>query len=177
MMQAPLALPCDQDGFGGCVETMVDIKSLDVARGIVKDDTRFMPPTADPHLHALSKPSDLDLDDAITIARNAMFLMSGERHAVLRQVVAGQLGGNRLNIWRPQIDAAVEELLSLCAPPRYICWMARDRMAVDGNPQPGLPTWLAPLHRGGAFTAYVEIGELETFSTLPRHRLASATAV
>lgn len=116
MVQALLAMPCERDGQSTSVSArMVDIKSLEAARSVINCDADFMPPAMETHLKALSERAGLDLDPAITIARNAMFFMSGERHAVLRRVVAGHLGNNRLDRWQPRIDAAIDAGLAQLA--------------------------------------------------------------
>ncbi|MBN8294609.1 cytochrome P450 [Rhodobacter sp. NTK016B] len=116
MMHALLALPCERDGQSVQVTArLVDIKSLEAARNVVNRDADFMPPAMETHLKALGERVDLDLDPAITIARNAMFFMSGERHAVLRRVVAGHLGNNRLDRWQPRIETAIDAGLAQLA--------------------------------------------------------------
>ncbi|MGC2857105.1 cytochrome P450 [Novispirillum sp. DQ9] len=115
MLQVPLSLPCERDGRTVRLSArMVEVKSLDAARAIVNDDT-FMPPAMEAHLGALAAHSGMDLGPALRIARNAMFFMSGERHAVLRRAVAEHLGGNRLEAWQPRFDAAVEDGLARLA--------------------------------------------------------------
>lgn len=109
MLQVPLSLPCERDGRSlRASARMVEIKSLDAARAIVNDDETFMPPAMEAHLAALADHAGLDLGPALRIARNAMFFMSGDRHAVLRRAVADHLGSNRLGAWQDRFDAAVE---------------------------------------------------------------------
>jgi cytochrome P450 len=120
LVQYPTSLPCELDGRNTrSTARLVEVKEAEPARQIVNDDTLWSPPLMEPHLRALQEKSGKDLSQAIRIARNAMFFMSGPRHAEARRAVADCLGGNRLVRWQPLIDACVETSLGgLAAAPQ-----------------------------------------------------------
>lgn len=112
MLQTPSSLPCDLgDGSRRVSSRMCDIREMSSARAIVNDNHNFSPPRMEEHLNALARGSGRDLSTAISVARNAMFFMDGERHLELRRAVADRLGGNRLRVWEPFIDGAVAQVL------------------------------------------------------------------
>lgn len=112
MLQAPQKLPCDLGGGSRRVSSrMCDIREREVARELVNDNRNFSPPRMEEHLCALARGSSRDLSTAISVARNAMFFMDGERHLDLRRAVADRLGGNRLGAWEPVIGAAINRAL------------------------------------------------------------------
>lgn len=112
MMQAPVALPCDLGGGNHRASSrMCDIREMQTARDIVCDNANFSPPRMAEHLTVLARQSGRDLTTAISIARNAMFFMDGERHLALRSAIADRLGGNRLGVWEPVIDSAIAQAL------------------------------------------------------------------
>lgn len=112
MVQFPVTMPCDTTGQSRRLSArLAEVKDLPSARAIVSDNYRFMPPAMEPHLRALAARSGTDLSPAILIARNAMFFMSGKRHADVRKVVAGCLGGNRLPVWQGLVDTQVQRAL------------------------------------------------------------------
>lgn len=111
MTQAPILLPCQLDGQSQRLTSrLVEIRDFDTARGLV-NDANFSPPQMEPHLKVLATGSRRDLSVAIRIARNALFFMSGDRHAVARRAVAQCLGGNRLAVWQDLIDEKVQQTL------------------------------------------------------------------
>lgn len=120
MLQAPVALPCECEGRSGPASARLwDIKDMAVARRIVNNDDDFSPPTMEPHLRALADNSGRDFSQAIRIARNALFFMSGPRHAAARRAIAHSLGGNRIPAWQDVIDAEVGRALDrLAASPK-----------------------------------------------------------
>ncbi|WP_225029257.1 cytochrome P450 [Xinfangfangia pollutisoli] len=120
MVQFPQSLPCELHGISHrATARLVEIKDLPTARQIVADNDRFMPPTMEPHLRAFGASTGIDIAPAILIARNAMFFMSGERHATARRAVAACLGGNRLPRWQGLMEAQVAQALDrLAAAPR-----------------------------------------------------------
>lgn len=119
MVQLPVALPCERHGQTRRVTSrLVEIKDLTTARAIVVDNETFMPPPMETHLRALAASSGRDLSTSILIARNAMFFMSGERHAAARRVIAGCLGGNRLPRWQQTVDDQVAHALDRLAAAR-----------------------------------------------------------
>lgn len=112
MVQYPSSLPCERDGRTERRNArLVDVKDIETARAIVNDDVNWSPPTMEGHLRLLAEKTGRDLSSAIRIARNAMFFMSGERHADCRRAVAECLGENRLARWQPVIDACVQAAL------------------------------------------------------------------
>ncbi|WP_346891465.1 hypothetical protein [uncultured Roseibium sp.] len=125
MVQMPVSLPCELHGRTERVNArLVDVKDLSSARRIVMDNDTFMPPAMEQHLCALAENSGRDLSTAILIARNAMFFMSGSRHATAREIVAGCLGGNRLPVWQSLVDqqiAAALKGLEAAPQPDLIC--------------------------------------------------------
>lgn len=116
MVHCPTALPCELDGRSRRVSArLCDIKDFDTAAAIVNNDADFSPPEMEAHLRPLAEGSGHDLSQAIRIARNAMFFMSGERHAVMRRAVGESLGGNRLPVWHGLIDDQVAQALDRLA--------------------------------------------------------------
>jgi cytochrome P450 len=112
MVQTPLSLPCERDGRSRRLSArLCDVKDLETAQQIVNDDRDFSPPEMEPHLRALATASARDLSQAILVARNAMFFMSGERHATARLAVAACLGSNRLSVWHALIEDQVTRAL------------------------------------------------------------------
>ncbi|MBL3554173.1 hypothetical protein [Rhodovulum sulfidophilum] len=121
LVQYPVALPVTRDARSRRLTgRMVEIRDLDEARAIVNDDDTWSPPRMEPYLDALAERSGRDLGLARLVARNAMFFMSGPRHAAIRRAVADSLGGNRLACWQPLIAAetraALTRLASVPAP-------------------------------------------------------------
>ncbi|MCB8839936.1 cytochrome P450 [Aurantimonas sp. VKM B-3413] len=121
MVQYPVAIPCELEGRTRRVNArLVEVKDIATARAIVNNDTDFSPPVMEPHLRELAVTSGKDLSQAIRIARNAMFFMTGERHALARRAVAECLGGNRVSNWQPLVDrevqAALDGLSAAAAP-------------------------------------------------------------
>lgn len=109
LVQYPTVLPCERDSNDRRVNArLVEIRGPEAALRIVNDDTRWSPPAMEVHLRAVQEKTGEDLGQAVRIARNAMFFMSGERHAVARRAVAECLGGNRLAMWQPLLDGAVQ---------------------------------------------------------------------
>ncbi len=109
MIQTPVALPCEPGGQSRRLSArLCEVKDIETAREIVNNDKDFSPPVMEPHLRALAAAKGQDLSQAIRIARNAMFFMSGERHAAARRAVAECLGGNRLAVWHGLIDEQIE---------------------------------------------------------------------
>ncbi|TDX33394.1 hypothetical protein [Rhodovulum visakhapatnamense] len=116
LVQYPVALPVTRDARSRRLTgRMVEIRDLDEARAIVNDDDTWSPPRMEPYLTALADRSGRDLDLARLVARNAMFFMSGERHAAIRRAVADSLGGNRLARWQPLIEAETQAALARLA--------------------------------------------------------------
>ena len=116
LVQHPLTLPCILNNRSVRKNTrLVEICDLHEARAIVNDDSTWAPPQMEPYLKALSARSGRDTDTALKIARNAMFFMSGPRHAEIRLAAANSLGGNRLRDWQPLIEAEVEVALDQLA--------------------------------------------------------------
>lgn len=112
MIQAPKSLPCDIGGGSRRVSSrMCDIREMQSARQVVTDNINFRPPRMEEHLTALAERSGSDLSTAISIARNAMFFMDGERHLALRRAIADKLGKNRLAAWDSVIDTALTQIL------------------------------------------------------------------
>lgn len=108
LMHAPVSLPCTLNPTSEKPATKLwDIKDHDAARAIVADDATFAPPQMEPHLRALQDRSGKDLGPVIRIAKNAMFFMSGKRHADARRAVTEVLGQNRLRSWHTLIDARI----------------------------------------------------------------------
>ncbi len=108
MIQTPVALPCELDGTSGrATARLWDIKTMQAARRIVNNDSDFSPPIMEPYLRELAQRSGRDLSQAIRISRNAMFFMSGSRHAAARRAMAESLGGNRIATWQGFIDEQV----------------------------------------------------------------------
>ncbi|MFY9293779.1 MAG: hypothetical protein WAP03_24220 [Methylorubrum rhodinum] len=109
---APVALPCELHGSSRrATQRLVEVKDLDTARSIVNDDADFSPPAMEAYLRMLAAGSGRDLAPSIRIARNAMFFMSGERHALARRAVAACLGTNRLAVWTDLVDERIEAAL------------------------------------------------------------------
>lgn len=103
LVQHPTSLPCELEGRNTrSTARLVEVKEVETARQIVNDGTLWSPPLMEPHLRALQEKSGKDLSQAIRIARNAMFFMSGPRHAEARRAVAECLGGSRLARWQPR---------------------------------------------------------------------------
>jgi cytochrome P450 len=116
MVQSPVSLPCERDGLSQRVSArLCEIKDVETARKIVNDDAGYSPPRMEQHLRALASGSGRDLSQAIRIARNAMFFMSGDRHAATRRAVAECLGTNRLPVWHDLIDKQVSLALKRLA--------------------------------------------------------------
>jgi len=112
IVQYPTHLPCTLAPRDRRVTSrLVEIEREDTARRLVNDDSLWGPPVMAAHLEALQERSGQDLSTALRIARNALFFLSGERHAGARRAIAECLGANRLAGWRPTIDAAVEAAL------------------------------------------------------------------
>lgn len=112
LVQTPVALPCELHGRSQrASHRLVEIKDLDTARGMINDDDAFSPPAMEAYLRMLGAGSGRDLAPAVRIARNAMFFMSGERHATARQAVAACLGTNRLQVWTDLIDGQITRAL------------------------------------------------------------------
>ncbi|WP_233417191.1 cytochrome P450 [Halovulum marinum] len=105
---APAALPCDPEPVSGrSTAKLWDIKDYATARGIATDLDAFTPPDLTAFLEQLQQITGRDLESGIRFSRNAMFFMSGPRHAQARKIVADVLGTNRLRAWQPVIDDAV----------------------------------------------------------------------
>jgi cytochrome P450 len=134
MMQAPSALPCETAVRSRRISNrMCDIRDMQLARDVVSETGDFVPPRMEEHLTRLAQHSGRDLTTAITVARNAMFFMTGERHLVLRRHIADRLGGSRLAEWSNVIHAAIEESLDDLAQmdrPDLVTGLA-DRMRRD----------------------------------------------
>jgi len=112
LQQYPCALPAELGGRNRRISSrMVEILQTDTARTIVNDNRNWGPPPLDTHLIAVQERTGTDLGPAIRIARNAMFFMSGPRHATARRHVAAVLGGNRISTWQPLIDDVVRDAL------------------------------------------------------------------
>lgn len=112
LVQYPKQLPCELAPSNKRINSrMVEISEMSAARAIVNDDENWSPPTMEAHLSVLQDRSGKDLTQALNIARNAMFFMSGPRHAALRSEVMDCLGGNRLVAWQPMIDDVVSTVL------------------------------------------------------------------
>lgn len=108
MIQAPVSLPCDTGGSSRRVSSrMCDIREMQAGRDVVCDNENFSPPRMEEHLSKLAERSGRNLSTAITIARNAMFFMDGERHINLRRAISDRLGGNRLGVWESVIDEVI----------------------------------------------------------------------
>ncbi|MFC4216897.1 cytochrome P450 [Pseudophaeobacter arcticus] len=99
---------------------LIEVRSFEEARQVVNDDKNWGPPELEPHLRALADRSGRNMDTALQIARNAMFFMSGPRHAEIRRAVAQSLGGNRIGLWddliAQQVSAALDHLESKADP-------------------------------------------------------------
>ena len=99
---------------------LIEIRSLAQARKIVNDDKNWGPPQLETHLQVLSDRSGRDMSTALQIARNAMFFMSGDRHAEIRRAMAQCMGGNRIDIWddlvAQQVTVALDNLTDEQAP-------------------------------------------------------------
>jgi len=105
---APAVLPCDPaPASGRSTAKLWDIKEYATARGIATDLDAFTPPDLTSFLQQLQDITGRDLQHGIRFSRNAMFFMSGPRHALARKIVADVLGNNRLRAWQPVIDDAV----------------------------------------------------------------------
>lgn len=105
MLQGPKALPCiPRPQSVKSAAKLWNVMEHDAARAIVTDDRNFAPPQMEPHLRALHAKGGRDLTPVIHIAKNAMFFMSGPRHAAARKSVMQVLGQNRLRVWRGLID-------------------------------------------------------------------------
>ena len=111
VVQTPSALPCDLQAQPEKIGKVWHVKDATSARAIITDDTAFEPPQMIDHLVALSRATGLNLDVAIRMARNAMFFMSGPRHDTARKLVSQFLGGNRLKVWEPLIDATIQQAI------------------------------------------------------------------
>lgn len=134
MVQTPVTLPCELYGDTTRVNArLIDVKTLPDARAIVMDNDNYMPPAMEAHLRALAQGSGRDLSPAIMIARNAMFFMSGDRHASARRIIAGCLGGNRLPAWQDLFDTQAQ--------------MALDTLAASAHPDL-IEDFADPLFRG-----------------------------
>lgn len=108
LMHAPTALPCTLNPTSQkSAARLWDIKDHATARRIIVDDNTFAPPQMEPHLRALQERSGHDLRPVIRIAKNAMFFMSGPRHADARRAVTDVLGQNRLRKWHGLIDERI----------------------------------------------------------------------
>ena len=111
-IQAPITLPCDPEAISTkATNKMWHVKNYDTAIRIAKDDDAFGPPQMAAYLESLDQNCDADLSVSIKVARNAMFFMSGPRHAIARKEVTNNLGTNRLRAWWPMIDASVQQML------------------------------------------------------------------
>lgn len=112
MVQYPVLLPCVlDDQTVRQSRRLVDVRNFAEARSIVNDDKTWSPPQMAEHLSAVARHTGKDLQTALQIARNAMFFMSGPRHAASRRAVANSLGGNRLQIWQGLIEAETRAAL------------------------------------------------------------------
>ena len=112
LVHYPTFLPVTRDDRSARISArMIEIRRMAEARDIVNDAQAWSPPVLEPHLRVLAQRSGRDLETAICVARNAMFFMSGERHAALRRAISAGLGGNRLAPWQPLIDAEVAAAL------------------------------------------------------------------
>lgn len=117
MVQAPVSLPCQLERRSmRLTSRLVEIRDIETARGIVNDDAAFAPPQMEPHLRLLETASGRDMSTAIRISRNALFFMSGERHAIARRAIAEFLGGNRLGVWEGLIDEHIGDTLDALDP-------------------------------------------------------------
>ncbi|MEP3785774.1 cytochrome P450 [Ascidiaceihabitans sp.] len=112
MLQGPRALPCTPVPL--CEKPAAklwNVKDHTTARAIITDDKGFAPPQMEAHLQALHDKSGRDLSPVIHIAKNAMFFMSGPRHAAARKSVMQVLGQNRLRVWHGLIDDRIQVAL------------------------------------------------------------------
>lgn len=134
MMQTPVALPCETgSGSSRLSNRLCDIRDMQLARQVVRENERFAPPQMAEHLSMLAERSGRDLTTAIRVARNAMFFMDGDRHQVLRRRIADGLSGSRLQEWSGSIDRAIAGALDGLAQmqrPDLVTGLA-DRMRRD----------------------------------------------
>lgn len=108
IVQYPTHLPCTLEAKDRRLSTrLIEIGRESVARQVVNDERLWGPPSMVEHLEAVQRKTGIDLPNATCLARNALFFLSGERHARIRLTVTECLGGNRLVHWQPAIDAAV----------------------------------------------------------------------
>ncbi|PWR04572.1 hypothetical protein DKT77_00985 [Meridianimarinicoccus roseus] len=116
MVRYPSVLPAELKGRDRRVSSrMVEVLEPGTARRLVNDDRSWGPPPLDTHLRAVQQHTGTELGPAIRIARNAMFFMSGPRHAAARREVAAVLGGNRITAWQPLIDQVIADTLDTLA--------------------------------------------------------------
>lgn len=89
----------------------VYIKDMDIAQK-VSIDTSLGPPKMEEHLKAIQEQSGHDLQHLILVAANALFFMSGEKHAALKQRILRSIGPFRKGDWEMLIDKAIDQALS-----------------------------------------------------------------
>ncbi|MBL29469.1 MAG: hypothetical protein CMM50_18215 [Rhodospirillaceae bacterium] len=112
IVQYPTRLPCTLEARDRRLTArLVEIGREATARQVVNDERRWGPPTMVDHLEALETRTGTSLRSSKCLARNALFFLSGGRHAKLRRTVMDCLGGNRLVRWQLVIDAAVRDAL------------------------------------------------------------------
>ena len=112
LVRYPTSLLCELAGQDRRANTrLFEVLKNATARAAINDDTKLGPPSLHTHLTAIQERSGHDLSTAIKIARNAMFFMSGKRHAEARKQVSVVLGGNRIARWQPLIHEVVTSSL------------------------------------------------------------------
>ncbi|MDG3581282.1 cytochrome P450 [Galbibacter pacificus] len=75
-------------------------------------DNHFGPPRMKQHLLEIDAQSNLDLSTLILIVENALFFMSGERHAILKQRILRIIGPAKKRKWDYIIEEAISESIS-----------------------------------------------------------------
>lgn len=112
ILQYAIELPCILNAEKEQINTcMTEIRSKSDARQLLNEDGAWTPPDIMAHLEELARHSGENFSDAIRFARNAPFLLSGERHATAQGAVLAQIGGNALETWQPVLEGAVEKAL------------------------------------------------------------------
>jgi len=112
LVQYPERLPCRLDHASDRPRPgLVAIRDAAGARSAAVDEPRFAPPALIAHLDMLAELGGEDFPAARRLARNALFFLSGPRHAAARRLLSDSLGKNRITRWQAVFDAAIAQVL------------------------------------------------------------------